>query len=471
METIKALAQRARRVIDGQAKELPDDERPHVVIIGAGFGGLNAAKALGDAPVRVTLVDRNNYHKFQPLLYQVATAGLDPEEIAHNVRSIFRRHPNVTFRLATIRDIDKERRQLHTQAGDVISYDYLVLAAGAATNYFGVEGAAEHSFPLKNLTDGIALRNHILRRFERAERDPEGAGEGALNFVVVGGGPTGVETAGALTELFRVLQDDYHCLDTRQARAFLIEMLPQLLPAYDERQGAYARRVLEGRGVQVMTDTTVEKVTSDAVVLESGETIPTKTLIWAAGVQAHPLAGKLDVEQTKGGRVRVERDLSVPGHPELFVIGDMAAAEDEDGEPYPQLAPVAIQQGKHASEQILRRAAGTSSTPFEYLDRGKMATIGRNAAVAELPGGLRLEGFIAWVAWVFIHIAKLVGFRNRANVFINWAYNYFTYDRNARLILDVVPVSDDIPYEVEDVDAWFREHMDEMERGEDLEHD
>ena len=452
----------ARRI--GGPGTLP--RRPRVVVVGAGFAGLEAAKALAGEDVDVTVVDRNNYHKFQPLLYQVATSGLDAGEIAHAVRDIFRKHDNIDFELGTVEGIDKGGRRLLLQRGGEIAYDYLILAAGATTAYFGVEGAREHAFPLKNIPEAIGLRNHILRQFERYSRDGEGAGPGALTFVLVGGGPTGVEMAGALTELFGpVLQADYHTFDTTKARVVLIEQGPRLLSAYSEGQSAYTRRVLEERGVEVRTGTAVERVEAGAVVLEGGERIETQTLIWGAGVEASPVAGALGTEQAKAGRLKVSRDLSVPGHPEIFAVGDLSGGESDEGEMYAQLAQVAIQQGRHAAKQVLRLARGQEARPFRYLDPGMMATIGRNAGVAALPGGIRLQGFVAWAAWVFVHIAKLVGFRNRASVFASWIYNYVTYKRNARLIVDVVPIPEGLPREVEDVDREMRARLSELGEG------
>jgi NADH dehydrogenase len=449
LERLQRIVRGASAAGNGAASSASGD-RPHVVIVGAGFAGLHAARELAGEPVRVTLIDRNNYHKFQPLLYQVATAGLDPDGIAHSVRDVFHHAPNVDFKLGAVTGIDAAQRRVSTLEGLDVSYDYLMLAAGAVTSYFGVEGAREHSFPLKNLSDAVRLRNHVLRQFERADQHVQPAGvqgggarkgddeaqDGTLRFVVVGGGPTGVETAGALTELFHVMQRDYKRFDTTAAEVVLVEMGDQLLPAYDRRQGEYTRRVLEARGVQVLTGETVERVEEDAVHLAGGRRLATDTLIWGAGVAASPVAGLVeDAELVDGGRLAVRPDLRVAGRERIFAVGDVGAGEDEEGRLYAQLAPVAIQQGRHAARQVVRLARGRPPERFAYRDLGKMATIGRNAAVAELPGGVRLEGFWAWVAWVFIHIAKLVGTRNRASVFVGWVYNYFTYDRSARLIL------------------------------------
>ena len=438
-------------------------ERPHVVIVGAGFAGLEAAKTLRDAPVRVTLVDRNNYHKFQPLLYEVAMAGLEPDDIAHNVRNIFQGNETVNFRLGTVVDIDPVLQQVHLHGGEPLSYDFLILAAGAVSTDFGIPGVEEHAYPLKNVPDAVNLRNRVLRQFERYDRQRAATGEGALTFVVVGGGPTGVEMAGAFVELFDTLNNDFSGFDTREhARCLLLEMEDELLPPYKSPQQAYTRQVLEARGVDVQTNTAVEQVASDEVYLADGRTIPTQTLVWAAGVKASPVANLLDAEQDRGDRIVVNPDLTVPEHPEVYAVGDMAAIEGTDGYE-PQLAQVAIQSGEHAADQIQRRLREGTSEEFEYWDLGQMATIGRNAAVAEFAGGIAVRGFFAWFLWVVIHIAKLVGFRNRLSALVNWAYNYFTYNRSARLILDMVPISDDVPMEVEDVDQQVKERLKTVE--------
>jgi len=430
------------------ATSQPATDPFHVVIVGAGFAGLEAAKTLKGKPVQVTLIDRNNYHKFQPLLYEVAMAGLEPDDIAHNVRSVFQGCENVRFCLGTVVDIDREAQQVHLAEADAVSYDSLILAAGAASTDFGIPGVEEHGFPLKNVPDAVALRNHVLRQFEVYDRHRAGAGEGTLNFVIVGGGPTGVEMAGALVELFDTLDDDFSDFRPReQARCILLEMEDGLLPPYQSSLRRYTEEVLASRGVEVRTGTAVERVEADAVHLNDGGMLPCQTLVWAAGVKASPVADLVGTEQAAGGRVVVGPDLSVPDARDVYVVGDMAAIEGEDGYE-PQLAQVAIQSGRHAARQALRQSRGEETTSFAYSDYGQMATIGRNAAVAELAGGIKFKGLLAWLIWVFIHIAKLVGFRNRLSALVNWAYNYFTYSRSARLILDVAPTHADDPSRV-----------------------
>lgn len=413
--------------------------RPRVVVVGTGHGGMEAVRALRKAEVDVLLVDRNNYHKFQPLLYQVATAALMPGQITQPARHIFRDQANADFRLAKVTGVDFEAQALHTASGSRIPYDFLVLAAGASTAYFGVQGAQEHGFPLKNLPDAINLRSHVLERFEAANNDPALVEDGALNFVIVGGGPTGVETAGALVELFEVLRKDFPALDVGRARILLVEMGERLFSAYKPSLSEYARRVLERRGVEVLLRTSVTRVTMREVHLGTGEVIPTHTVVWGAGVRANPLADALGVEQRGGGRVVVNEHLQIPGHPNVFVVGDMAAAFAPDGQLYPQLAQAAIQQGTHAGKSIQRLLRGETPEPFVYRDPGTMATIGRNAGIVQFPGGRTLRGRTAWMAWVAVHVVKLVGFRNRAEVLANWVYNYITWDRGPRLLLSTYP--------------------------------
>ncbi len=415
----------------------PAASRPRVVIVGAGFGGLTLARNLRQAPVDVILIDQHNYHTFQPLLYQVATAGLEPQEIAHSVRGVFHAQPQIYFRLGTVTGVDWDRRAVVLDDGEHIGYDYLVLAAGATTSFFGVEGAQEHGFELKSLPDAMRLRSHIMRQFEQADQNPALLDEGALTFVVVGGGPTGVEMSGSLVELFQmVLRKDFPHLPVERARVILIEASPHVLDFFSDKSKRYAASQLRHRGVEVMLDQEVVRVEPDAVHLKSGTSIQAQTLIWAAGVRAHPLADAVGLEQTRGGRLKVQPDLSVPGKPRVFVIGDLAGSTDEEGNLYPQLAPVAMQGARHVARQIRADLQKQARTRFSYTDKGIMATIGRNSAVAELPGGIRTTGFIAWVMWLFLHLLMLVGFRNQLNVLINWAWNYITYDRSARLILD-----------------------------------
>lgn len=414
---------------------MPDRRR--VVILGAGFGGINAARGLAEAPVDVTIVDPNNFHTFQPLLYQVATAGLNAADVAYVVRGVFHDQPNVEFHQGSVVAVDWHRSVAVCDGGHELPFDHLVVAAGSTTNFFGVEGAAEHAFPLYTLSDAARLRNHVISRFERAAIDPALIDRGELTLVVVGGGPTGVEVAGALAELIdAVLRDDYHHLDVDRARVVLLEQAHQLLTPFSPGSREYARQVLERRGVEVRPGTVVARITPDEVELGDGGTIATRTVVWAAGVQARPLAGRLGVPQGRGGRVTVQPDLSIPGRPHAFCIGDMADIDDGRGGRLPQLAQVAIQGGRHVARQIVRQIEGRPTEPFRYVDKGTMATIGRRAAVAELAGGLKLRGGLAWVAWLVLHLVYLMGMRNRVSVLVNWAWNYLTWDRGPRLIFD-----------------------------------
>ena len=412
--------------------------RPHVVVVGAGFGGLAAARGLGDADVEVTIVDRNNFHTFQPLLYQVATAGLSGVDVGHAVRAMFHRQANVRFRRAKVVGVDWDDRQVELADGGHLRFDYLVLAAGASTSYFGIDGAEEHALPLYGLTDALRLRNHILERFERADADRAQITEGALSFVVVGGGPTGVEMAGALVELVDMaLAQDFRHLDlSRVVRIVLVEREDRLLPLFSSPSQRHAREALEARGVEVRLGDPVARIESKAVHLASGERVPCQTPIWAAGVKANPLAGALGLQQGRAGRIVVGTDLSVPGDPTVFVVGDLAAAGDAYGHPLPQLAAVAMQAGRHAASQIRRRLDGRETTRFRYRSRGRMATIGRGAGIAELRMGIRFRGTLGWLAWLVLHLAMLAGFRNRISVFVSWAWNYLTWDRAYRLIIE-----------------------------------
>ena len=422
--------------------------RPKVVIVGAGFAGLNAAKSLKGAELDVLMIDQNNYHTFQPLLYQVATAGLEVSDIAHQVRDVFRRQDNFRFMQGAVTGVNWTLKELDLASGETLRFDYLLLGVGAVYNDFGVPGVLEHGFFLKSLTEAANIRSHILQQFERASVRPELIDEGVLNFVLVGAGPTGVEMAGALVELFEhALANDYPELDVKRARVILLEMTGKVLGPYTKSSSNYAERTLRKRGVEIRLNATVASVRANEVELKGGETIPTQTLLWAAGIRAHPLAESLGVELGRGYRAEVEPNLSLPGKPYAFVMGDMSGAKDKKGNPYPQVAQVAIQQGKHAAAEVLAAIAKEPSTPFRYFDKGIMAIIGRRAGVAELSRvflGLKLRGLLGWLGWLFIHLIYLPGHQNRFNAFANWAYNYFTYDRHVRLITFLRPSAADL---------------------------
>ncbi len=409
------------------------DARPHVAIVGGGFGGLYAARGLAGTPVRVTLLDRRNHHLFQPLLYQVATAALNESDIAIPLRSILRHARNVTVLLAEVRAVDLAARRLELPDG-ALTYDAVVLAAGAGHSYFGHDDWEPLAPSLKTLEDAVEIRRRVLLAYEEAERQTDGAEQRALlTFVVVGGGPTGVELAGALAEISReTIARDFRHIDPTRARIILLEGGPRILSTFPDPLPARAAEALTRIGVEVRTGATVTRVTPDAVWL-GGEQIRARTVLWAAGVAASPLGRTLGVPLDRAGRVAAERDLSIPGHPEAFVIGDLCAFTGDDGRPLPGLAPVALQQGRAAARNVLHRLAGEPTEPFHYRDRGSMATIGRAAAVAVI-GRRRLSGLVAWLAWLFVHIAFLIGFRNRFLVLFEWAWAYVSWQRGARLI-------------------------------------
>lgn len=408
-------------------------DRPHVVIVGAGFGGLYAARALKRADARITVIDRRNHHLFQPLLYQVATAGLSPADIAYPIRSIFKGQKNTRVFLAEATEVDLNSRKVILQDGE-IAYDYLILATGACHSYFGHPEWEAHAPGLKGVDDALEIRRRILLAFEKAERETDETRRRALlTFVIVGGGPTGVELAGAIGEIaYQVMVGDFRTINPQDARIILVEAGPRVLPAFPEDLSAKAEASLRRLGVEVRKRCPVTSIRPGRVIVGDKQ-IPAAAVIWAAGVKASSLAQSLRVPLDRAGRVLVEPDLTVPGHQEAFVIGDLAAITDPAGHQLPGLAPVAIQQGRHAARNILRRCRGLPGAPFHYVDRGTLATIGRAAAVAQF-GSVRLSGFLAWIAWIFIHIFFLIGFRNRFIVLFEWAWAYVTWQRSARLI-------------------------------------
>lgn len=408
--------------------------RPRVVIAGAGFGGLTCARALRHALVDVLLLDRRNYHLFTPLLYQVASALLDPGEIARPIRELIRPLENVEFRQAEVTGADLAGRVLQTDHGPV-PYDYLVLATGSQSDYFGNRSLAQHAFGLKELDDGLTLRNRVLARFEASRwiTDPDRR-RVLLTFAVVGAGPTGVELAGALSELIRlVLRKDFRDLDLGEVRVLLLEAADSLLAAFTRPLQEAARRSLEKKGVELLFGAKVEEVTAESVRLAGGREIPVGTVIWTAGVRASEVGSAIGVELGRQARVKVEPTLQLPGHPAVFVIGDLAGATD-GGRPLPMLIPVAMQEGRRVAATIAGMTANGGAREFRYKDPGIMATIGRNSAVAEL-GRVHLSGFLGWLMWLFVHLINVVSFRSRILVLVNWAWDYLFYDRPIRLIV------------------------------------
>ncbi len=407
---------------------------PHVVIVGAGFGGLRAARELGKAPVRVTVVDRNNYHLFQPLLYQVATAGLSPTDIAHPVRDILRSQKNLDFRMAEVRSIDLAGKRLLTSDGD-IGYDYLVLAVGGESNSFGMDSIAQNAFGMKDIDDATAIRNHLLKMFELANEEPDVEKRKAmLTFVIAGGGPTGVELSGAISELTRLVLDrDYPRLKREEVQILLVEMFDRLLPAFPEELSQHTLKVLHRKGIEVRFHTQVTGYDGAQITFKDGESIPTQTVIWAAGVKASSVLSTLGLPQGSLGRVAAESTLQLKEAPNVFLIGDCALLYDSDGKPLPMVSPVAIQQGVVAAANIQALLNGLAPVPFQYKDPGILATIGRNQAVARL-WGMSFRGFLAWLLWLFVHLIRLIGFRNKLLVFINWMWDYIFYDRSVRMI-------------------------------------
>ena len=417
------------------------DSKHRIVIVGGGFAGLNAARALAKAPVDVTLVDRRNFHLFQPLLYQVATGGLSPADLCAPLREVLKRQRNATVLLGEVNGFDVQGRRVRLDERE-LAYDTLIVAAGMTSFYFGNSGWEEVAPGLKDVEDATEIRSRILSAFEEAEltEDPARRQE-LLTFIIVGAGPTGVELAGAIGELARhTLKTEFRNISPEDARILLVEGADRILPPYVPRLSAAACTPLERLGVEILLETRVEEIAERSVTLRSGETkrrVPCATTLWAAGVQASPLAGLLaeacGAETDRAGRVKVAPDLSVPGHPEILILGDMAYLEDESGAPLPGVAPVAMQQGRYAADLVRRRVKGRPVRSFAYANRGSLAVIGRAAAVADL-GWVKLSGYFAWLLWLFIHILYLVGFANRVLVAFQWAYSFLTRGRGARII-------------------------------------
>ncbi len=442
---------------------MPGDGVHRVVVVGGGFGGLQAVEKLGHAPVDITLVDRRNFHLFQPLTYQVATGALSPGEIAYPLRAIFKRNKNVRVMLAEVAGFDLDAREVRLRsvsgvpAPPTLPYDTLIVSGGSRYSYFGHDDWSPYAAEVKSLESALRVRGHILAAFEAAEDEPDPDRRDAwLTFVVVGGGPTGVEMAGQIGELARdTLRNDFRTIDTRAGRILLVETTDRLLTSFPPKLSAKAKRSLERLGVTPMLNTTVTNVEADAVTVDEpgggSQRISTRTIIWAAGVTASSLAKTLGeltgAELDRAGRLAVEPDLTLPGHPEVFALGDMVRVRRPDGsvETLPGVAPVAMQQGRYAAKVIRARLRGETSKPFHYIDKGNLATIGRGAAVADIKG-LKLSGFVAWLTWLFVHLWYLVGFANRIVVFLRWSVSFFTRGRGARLITSQAAVE---PHEQE----------------------
>ncbi|HUI87311.1 MAG TPA: NAD(P)/FAD-dependent oxidoreductase [Anaerolineales bacterium] len=407
---------------------------PHLVIVGAGFGGLRAAQGLAKAPIRITLIDKQNYHLFQPLLYQVAIAGLVPAQIAYPVRTIFRRQKNLTFQMGEVTEIDLEARYVKLD-GSIIAYEYLIIATGGQTNFFGNSSIRQNAFELKNIESAIATRNHLLRMFELASQAADAEKRRALlTFVIVGAGPTGVETAGALAELItHVMKKDYPQMDLKEVRVILLEAGSRVMAAYPDALRQATFKLLRGKNVEILLNTRLTDYDGERLTLSDGKTMDCRTLIWAAGVRASELADQLKVPQAASGRIVTEATLQLPAHPEVFIVGDSAHCTDNKDQTLPMLATVAQQQGRSVAKNLRRILRNEKPTPFQYQDLGLLATIGRNAAVARI-WGFSFSGFMAWVIWVALHIYRIIGFRNRLVVLINWAWDYFFYDNQVRLI-------------------------------------
>ncbi len=413
-------------------------ERPRVLVLGGGFGGVGAAQKLKKSDVDVVLVDKNDYHTFQPLLYQVATGLLEQPAVGHPLRDLFHEQDNARVHQDAVTEIDLSRRKVRFKELEPHSYDHLVLGLGAEVNFFGVEGAAEHGFPLYTLADAVRLKDHVLRTWEAADRNRALVDDGALNVVVVGGGPTGIETAGALAELYNgVFRKDYPDVPSEQARIVVVEAGPELFPMFKPDIRTYTEKALAKRGVDVMTGEVVESITPQRVTLKSGTVLPAHTLVWGAGLQGNNLVQSLGLELERGNRIGVDPELRVAGHPEVYAVGDVAAITDtKTGQVLPQLGSVALQSGEHAGKSIAQRVAGKETKPFKYHDKGTMATIGRGSAVVQMLGGRTMKGKAAQVAWGTVHLALLPTNEDRAKAVVDWAGAGLTHQRGARITVD-----------------------------------
>jgi NADH:ubiquinone reductase (H+-translocating) len=420
------------------ARTEEDRHRPRVVILGGGFAGIGAARALKDADADVVLVDSHDYHTFQPLLYQLATALLEPDAVGHPLRDLFHEHSNMTVHTASVTSIDLAARTVSLAGMPPLTYDYLVLALGAEVNFFGTEGAQEHAFPMYTLADAVRLKNHILGKWEAAARDHALVDDGALNVIVVGGGPTGVESAGALSELYTGdFVEDFPHLPAGAGRITLVEAGPTLFSMFKPNLRTYAEEALTKRGVEVLVGDSVSSITPTRVALASGKVLPAHTLVWGAGLQARPITKSLGVELQRGGRIPVGPDLSIAGHPDAFAVGDIAWITDtKTGDVLPQLGSVALQTGEQAGENIVRRVEGTAAKPFVYEDKGTMATIGRGAAVIQFHRGRTMKGRTAFLAWGAVHLALLSTGEDRTKAMLNWTWAGFTHERPSRITVE-----------------------------------
>jgi NADH:quinone reductase (non-electrogenic) len=414
-------------------------QRPRVLVLGGGFAGIGAAQKLKKSDADVVVVDKHNYHTFQPLLYQVATGLLEQPAVGHPIRDLFHKQDNARIHQDRVTAVDLEAREVTFEELEPLTYDYLVLGLGAEVNFFGVEGAADHAFPLYTLADAVRLKNHVLRTWEKADREPSLIDDGALNIVVVGGGPTGIETAGALAELYNgVFRKDYPDIAAERATIKLVEAGPQIFPMFKEDIRTYTEEALTKRGVEVHTGEVVESITPKRITLKSGTVLPAHTLVWGAGLQGNVLVQSLGLELERGNRIAVDEELRIPAHPEVYAVGDVAAITDQKtSQVLPQLGSVALQSGEHAGKTIAQRIAGKETKPFKYKDKGTMAIIGRGAAVVQMLGGKTMKGKTAQMAWGTVHLALLPTNEDRAKAVVDWSGAALTHQRSGRITVDL----------------------------------